>query len=102
MKGKESTGHGKGQRDERDVYGKNPDEERGNVPETGRQKIWGSTKGEKELEEDISSIIVITNGNVLKNLMDTGSSQKFIHVAWEDVECRTFLYIYGYEIQIVL
>lgn len=34
--------------------------------------------------------------------MDAGSSQKFIHVAWEDVECSTFLYIYGYEIQIVL
>jgi len=64
--------------------------------------VWGREKGEKELEEHISSIIVITNGEVLKNLMEAGSSQKFTNVAWKDFECRAFLYMHGYDTRIVL
>lgn len=50
--------------------------------------MWGRAKGEKELVELISSIIVITNGIVLKKT--------------EGFECRAFLYMHGYETQNVL
>lgn len=61
----------------------------------------GRVKGKKELQEPISTI-AITSGNIFKNLIDAGSSQKSTNLALEGFECRAFLYTHGYEIQMFL